>query len=284
MTAEGREKSPRGVGRLGLSPRSSLCGLILLASSIVFVGCEMGPAMFLGGRDNDIKDATQAIDTARDDAQRAKAYSSRGAAYSEKARYSRIMKLIPNDDYERLFDLAMKDHNQAVALNPNGEVYFNRAQAYYDRGSLDLVENKDGKSWFDAAALDFEKAIEKDPKNSLALDRLGLTYESNLEGDKAIQAYTKELAFDPFAKQRLADAYCNIGFRHQQQKEYTAAAAAYRSRSNGAPRTTKAAHTILSSLWSGFIRLKTATMTRLGKWSIRRRRRAGGSRPGWSNG
>ena len=227
MTAEGREKSPRGVGRLGLSPRSSLCGLILLASSIVFVGCEMGPAMFLGGRDNDIKDATQAIDTARDDAQRAKAYSSRGAAYSEKARYSRIMKLIPNDDYERLFDLAMKDHNQAVALNPNGEVYFNRAQAYYDRGSLDLVENKDGKSWFDAAALDFEKAIEKDPKNSLALDRLGLTYESNLEGDKAIQAYTKELAFDPFAKQRLADAYCNIGFRHQQQKEYTAAAAAY---------------------------------------------------------
>jgi tetratricopeptide (TPR) repeat protein len=227
MTAEGLEESPRGMGRLGL-PFSSLGGLMLLASSIVLVGCEMGPAMFLGGRDNDIKSATQAIETARDDGQRAKAYSSRGTAYSEKARYSRITKLIPNDEYERLFDLAIKDHNQAVALSPsNPEVYFNRAQAYYDRGALDLVENKDGKSWFDAAALDFGQAIEKDPKNSLALDRLGLTYESNGEGDKAVQAYTRELAFDPFAKQSLADAYCNIGFRHQQQKEYAAAAVAY---------------------------------------------------------
>jgi tetratricopeptide (TPR) repeat protein len=204
----------------------SLCSLILLASSIAFVGC--GPNMFLSERDNDIKEATQALDTARDDAHRAKAYTSRGTAYSEKARFSRISKLIPNEEYERLFDLAIKDHNQAVALDPsNAEVYFNRAQAYYDRGALDLVENKDGKSWFDAAALDFEQAVTKDPKNSLAFDRLGLTYESNGEGDKAIQAYTHELAFDPFAKQRLADAYCNIGFRHQQQKEYAAAAEAY---------------------------------------------------------
>jgi tetratricopeptide (TPR) repeat protein len=217
MTTDGLEKSPSGVGRLDL---------ILLASSIVFVGC--GPNIFLSDRDGEIKDATQALETARDDGRRAKAYSSRGTAYSEKARFSRISKLIPNEEYERLFDLAIKDHNQAAALNSgNAEVYFNRAQAYYDRGALDLVENKDGKSWFDAAALDFEQAIKKDPKNSLALDRLGLTYESNGQDDKAIQAYTQELAFDPFAKQRLADAYCNIGFRHQQQKEYAAAAVAY---------------------------------------------------------
>jgi tetratricopeptide (TPR) repeat protein len=112
----------------------------------------MGPSTFLNGRDSEIKDATQVIETARDDGHRAKAYSSRGTAYSEKARYSRISKLIPNEEYERLFDLAIKDHNQAVTLNPSSaEVYFNRAQAYYDRGALDLVENKDGKSWFDAA-------------------------------------------------------------------------------------------------------------------------------------
>jgi tetratricopeptide (TPR) repeat protein len=226
MTADGLEKSPRRMGPLGLSPLSSLCCLILLASSIVFVGC--GPNTFLSDRDSDIKDATQAIESARDDGQRAKAYSSRGAAYSEKARFSRISKLIPNEEYERLFDLAIKDHNQAVALNPgDAKVYFNRAQANYDRGALDLVENKDGKTWFDAAALDFEQAIAKDPKNSLALDRLGLTYEQNGQDDKAIQAYTQELAFDPFAKQRLSDAYCNIGFRHQQHKEYAAAAVAY---------------------------------------------------------
>jgi tetratricopeptide (TPR) repeat protein len=226
MTTCGLEKSLSKVGRMGLFPISSLCGVVLFVSSIVFVSC--GPNMFLSDRDNEIKDAEKAIETARDDGHRAKAYSSRGTAYSEKARFSRISKLIPNEEYERLFDLSMRDHNQAVALNSgDAQIYFNRAQANYDRGALDLVENKDGKSWFDAAALDFEQAIKIDPKNSLALDRLGLTYESNGQDDKAIRAYTQQLAFDPFAKQRLADAYCNIGFRHQQRKEYPAAAVAY---------------------------------------------------------
>jgi hypothetical protein len=210
-----------------------LCGFILLASSITFVGC--GPNMFLSERDTDIKEATQALDTARDDAQRAKAYSSRGTAYSEKARYSRISKLIPNDEYERLFGLAMEDHNRAVALDPhNAEVYFNRAQTNYDRGTLDLVENKEPlllnpstKAWLDAAASDFEKAAKIDPKNSLTLDRLGLSYEQADEEDKAVRAYTQEWALDRLAKQRLADAYCFFGFRHQQQKEFAAAAAAY---------------------------------------------------------
>src|SRR4029077_3519737 len=114
---------------LGLSPLSSLCGLVLLASLVACAGC----ADFLSSRDNDIRESTQAIETARDDGQRAKAYSSRGVAYSEKARYSRITKQIPDDEYERLFNLAIKDHNQAVALDPNNaEVYFNRGQAYYD--------------------------------------------------------------------------------------------------------------------------------------------------------
>jgi tetratricopeptide (TPR) repeat protein len=214
---------------------ASLRGVILLACSIVLVGCEMGPSMFLGARDNEIKDATQALAAARDDRQRAKAYSSRGAAYSEKARYSRISKLITDEEYVRLFDLAIKDHNQAVALDPtSAQVYFNRAQAYYDRGTGDLVYKTEiwlvdptTTSWLDAAASDFEKAIEKDPKNSLAMDRLGLAYEQAGEEDNAVRAYTQELAFDSFGKQRLADAYCFFGFRHQQLKEYPAAAAAY---------------------------------------------------------
>ena len=37
--------------------------------------------MLRSARDREIKDATQAIEIARDDAPRAKAYSSRGAAY-----------------------------------------------------------------------------------------------------------------------------------------------------------------------------------------------------------
>src|SRR5437868_12772732 len=82
---------------LGLLSRSSLGSLVLLASLIVCAGCTD----FLRGRDGEIQDATRAIEIARDDGQRAKAYSSRGTAYSEKARYSRISKLISNDEYER---------------------------------------------------------------------------------------------------------------------------------------------------------------------------------------
>jgi predicted small secreted protein len=77
--------------KLPRASRSLLLGLVLFASLLVLAGC----VDFLSGRDSDIKDATQALETARDDAQRAKAYSSRGTAYSEKARYSRATKLIP---------------------------------------------------------------------------------------------------------------------------------------------------------------------------------------------
>ena len=158
-------------------PLASLWSLVCFASLTVVVGCG-GRAEFLSARDSEIKNSTQAIEIAREDGERAKAYSSRGHAYSEKARYSRISKLITNDEYERLFDLAIKNHNQAIALDPgNAEIYFNRADAYYFRGSLDLLENKDGRTWFDAAASDFEKAVEKDPKYDLAVDRLGLAYE-----------------------------------------------------------------------------------------------------------
>jgi tetratricopeptide (TPR) repeat protein len=208
-----------------------LLGGALLASALVFAGCQT----FLSARDGDIRHATHALDRARDDAQRARAYSSRGTAYSEKARYSRIMKLIPHEEYERLFNLAMKDHNQAVALSPaDAAVYLNRAQAYYDRGSLDLVEGGGSKAlannpWFDQAALDFEKAAQTDPRNYLALDLLGLTYEQNSQPDKAIEAYTREMALHRrLGKMRLADAYCNIGFGHEQRREFADAAAAYR--------------------------------------------------------
>ena len=205
-----------------------LRGFGLLAILMLLGGCEMGPAMFLGARDREISESTQAAQSARNDVERAKAYSTRGVAYSEKARYSRAFKLIPADEYQRLFDLAVKDHDEAVRLNPDSaEMYFNRGQAYYDRGSLDLMDQKNGKPWFDLAAANFEKATEKDPKNDLAFDRLGLTHEENGESDKAIHDYTQELTLNPFGRQRLADAYCIRGFHLQQEKHYAAAVGEY---------------------------------------------------------
>jgi hypothetical protein len=61
----------------------------------------MAQSVYLSGCDRDISNAMQAIEAARDDVQRAKGYSKRGSAYSEKARYSRAYKLIDEDEYER---------------------------------------------------------------------------------------------------------------------------------------------------------------------------------------
>ena len=123
MAMDGPSKgSPIATSLLGASRFSSLCGVPLLAGLIVFIGCGIGPTMFLSARDSEIKDSTKAIETARDDAQRAKAYSSRGTAYSEKARYGRLSKLISDDEYERLFALAIKDHDQILGNQRRTEI------------------------------------------------------------------------------------------------------------------------------------------------------------------
>ena len=106
-----------------------LPSLILLLVLFMLTGCEMGLAMFLGARDREIKESTHAVESARNDVARAKAYSTRAVAYSEKARYSREFKLIRANEYERLLSLAHKDHDEAVKLNPDSsEMYFNRGQ------------------------------------------------------------------------------------------------------------------------------------------------------------
>jgi lipoprotein NlpI len=229
-------ESPTAKGRLGVPRLSLLCGLALLGGLLACSGCGDGAATFLGAQDRVIKDSTHAIQTARDDTQRSKAYSSRGTAYSEEARYSRLQKLISTEKYERLFDLAIRDHDQAVALNPaSAEAYFNRAQTYYDRGSGDLIYDTNpyageprNNRWLSAAAADFAKVIAKDPSKALAFDRLGLAYESNGEADKAIRAYTQELALDNhLGKRRLANAYCVIGYERQLKKDFRAAVEAY---------------------------------------------------------
>jgi tetratricopeptide (TPR) repeat protein len=57
---------------------------------------------------------------------------------------------------------------------------------------------------------------------------LGLTHQQNGESEKAIRDYTQEMALNPnLGKIRLADGYCDWGFRLQQQKNYAAAAMKY---------------------------------------------------------
>jgi len=201
----------------------------------LLLGCS-GPSYYLASYERDIDSSTRAIDTARDDAHRADAYSKRGSAYSEKARYSRAFKLISPDEYARLFDLAIKDHDQAIALDPaSAEAYFSRGVAYYDRAVLEVVVNgtlvgdkATWNLWFDPAIADFRKATEKDSRHSLAWDRLGLSHETIGELDQAINDYTQEMATDPkLGKSRVANAYCLRGTSNQKEKKYDAAVADY---------------------------------------------------------
>ncbi len=159
----------------------------------------------------------------------AAAYSKRGSAYSERARYSRAFKLISSDEYGRLFSLAIQDHDQAIALDPANP------QAYYDRANLEtvvdgvLVVNDAAarRAWFDAAVADFKKAVERDSRYERAWDMLGLTHETTGELDLAINEYSQEMALNSLGKSRVANAYCLRGNSDQKEKQYDAAITDY---------------------------------------------------------
>jgi tetratricopeptide (TPR) repeat protein len=210
---------------------------VLLFSGLLIEGCgQISHSLYLAGSERDISSSTRAIETARDDAQRAAAYTKRGDAYSDKARYSRAFKLISPDEYARLFGLAIKDHDQAIALGPaSAESYYRRGQAYYDRAFLEVVVNgllvgseADRKAWFDPAIADFRKAVERDSRHYMAWDGLGLSHETIGELDQAINDYMQELALNPkLGRARLADAYCARGDSNQKEKKPEAAIADY---------------------------------------------------------
>ena len=209
---------------------------VLLLLDLLLGGCG-GPSYYLASYERDISSSTQALEAARDDAQRSAAYTKRGSAYSEKARYSRAFKLISSDEYARLFGLAIQDHGQAIALDPSSaEAYFSRGVAYYDRAVLEGVVNgalvgdkATWNLWFDPAIADFRKATQKDPRHSLAWDRLGLSHETIGELDQAINAYTQEMAAvdQKLGRRRMANAYCLRGDSDQKEKKFDVAIADY---------------------------------------------------------
>ena len=192
-----------------------LCAFVLL----FLPGCNrIARVWYLGSYDREIRSATKDIESASDTAHRAEAYAKRGSAYSEKARYSRAFKLISTDEYNGLLGLSIKDHDQAIALDPSAEAYYTRGVTYYDRAALDAVvdgrlmgTDADRKAWFAPATADFQKATEKDARLYLAWDRLGMIHETTGELDQAISDYTREMALNPLGKSRLADAYCTRG-------------------------------------------------------------------------
>ena len=195
---------------------------ILFAGIVLLGGCtrmyRMYQSWYVSRYDGEIRRAGQAIAASRNTTQRSAAYADRADAYAEKARYSRVMKLIAGEEYNKLFDLAVQDYNQAIALDPdNAEMYYRRGNAYYSRASLDMI--KEPTSVFLAPAkADFSRALEKNPKNALALDMLGLTDGSMGDWTQAIAYFEQEAALDPRQRFRVSDAYCNRGSRYPREK------------------------------------------------------------------
>ena len=180
-----------------------------------------------------IDNGTRVIESARSDAERAAGYNERARGSGEKARYSRILKLVSPDEYRRLFDLAVKDHNEAVRLDPgNAEMYLSRGQTYHQRAAAAWEDKLDPKAktreCFDLAKADFTRAIERDGHNQMAFDMRGMINEHNGDYQQAIDDYMTVMKSDPrLGKGRLAGLYCNRGGVWQGEKKFELAASDY---------------------------------------------------------
>ena len=189
----------------------------------------MGRTWYLASYAADIEKATKAIESARDDGERSRAYDARGRGYSETARYSRAFKLIGADEYDRLFALAIEDQDRAVVLAPgDAEVYLGRGLTYYNRAALEDLEGPKAKSLFASAEADFTRAIERDGRQVQALDMRGVVHSVLGDLDRAIADFTLVLTIDPhLGKLRLAEAYCERGSARQTARNYEAAISDY---------------------------------------------------------
>ena len=186
--------------------------LLLIGRMIMFQG-------WYGRSDGEIRRAGQAIAASRNTTQRSAAYADRADAYAEKARYSRLMKLIASEEYNKLFDLAVQDYNQAIALDPdNAETYYRRGNAYYSRAGLDMIYEPHTSVFLAPAKADFSRVVEKNPKDIMALDMLGLTDGSRGDWTQAIADFEQEAALKPRMRFRVSDAYCNRGSSYPGEK------------------------------------------------------------------
>ena len=194
---------------------------VLGAVALLLIGC-MSMIMFQGwyGRsDVEIRRAGRAIAASGNTAERAAAYADRADAYSEKARYLRLMKLISDQEYSKLFDLALQDYNQAIALDPdNAEMYYRRGNAFYSRAGLDMIYAPYTSVFLAPARADFFRVVEKNPRDVDALDMLGLTDGSMRNWTRAIADFEQEAALKPRMRFRVSDAYCNRGSHYPREK------------------------------------------------------------------
>ncbi|MDR1129288.1 MAG: tetratricopeptide repeat protein, partial [Treponema sp.] len=155
-----------------------------------------------GGYDEAIADYSEAIALGYD---LAVVYERRGDVYFE------------NDDYGK----AIEDYTQAATLDPS------LASAYLSRGDVYFRKDDYGRALADyEAALGIEGGAAAKEKIANAHFYLGEEYLDDEDDDKAgkaIEEYSKAIAFDP----DYGDAYNSRGHIYYRRKDYDKAIADY---------------------------------------------------------
>jgi tetratricopeptide (TPR) repeat protein len=153
----------------------------------------------------------------------ASAYAHRGSAWEEKGEY----------------DVALKDYNEAIHLEPEVAAYWNnrgniwRAKKEYGKAIKDFTEairldpkyyeavlNRgniwDDKKEYDKAIKDYNAAIRLNSNDALAFLNRGNTWGRKKKYDKAIKDYDDAIRLDS----RYAPAFRNRGWTWSAKKEY----------------------------------------------------------------
>jgi tetratricopeptide (TPR) repeat protein len=125
---------------------------------------------YQGKQDNDraIQDYTQTLLLSPTNVL---AYNNRGNVYLNKREY----------------DLAIKDYDRVIEIEPNADRYLNRGVAYANKGN------------FDQAIRDYTKSIELQPRYALALTNRGVARFVKQQYEDAIQDITEAIALEPNA-------------------------------------------------------------------------------------
>jgi tetratricopeptide (TPR) repeat protein len=119
-------------------------------------------------------------------------------------------------------DLAMKDLDQAIALQPQD------ANIWMERGST-----WDLKKEYEKAINDYNEAIRLDPKNPLAYENRGITWNNKKEYDKAIKDMNEAIRLAP----ENGSPICNRGVVWRDKKEFAKAFADFEKAVRLEPKT-----------------------------------------------
>lgn len=153
----------------------------------------------------------------------ARAYGSRGIAYSDLKQHQRAIQ-----DFDRATDLnprydaaynnrgltysdlkqyqrAIQNYDQAINLNPRYDGAYNNRGATYS----DLKQ-------YQRAIQDYNRAIELNPRNTSAYKNRGTAYAHLKQNQRAIQDFDRAIELDP----RYVDAYADRGTAYLNLKRY----------------------------------------------------------------